>query len=457
MFGEGHVDIPTTTSMTVPATLDHPKPYAPSVSSTAGYESSVGSPASGRYDVMHELRDATSSPSPLGEFLRDPVVLTTLMGTRKKPRRSASSQREHSRDRESSGRESTGKESRKKSKDSDTSSILTLVLAEEERQAHHLKAILRSTGDRLEFEMRRADQAESRARIAESHAREVALRVAAAETARHQAELDAARAREEIKRYQMQYESAERELRRVETELQKTDRTRKDAEQSAADARDVARRAQQALREHQVREEGREEGRRLEVRRRYNDGREDGFEDGRAEGFEAGHSEGFDEGRAEGYAAGRSDGHSAGRRIGFDEGRKVGLEDGYAEGFEEGRKEERKRALDAFDKFMDSEAGRQSFISVTTDTTRTQRWVEATSRVQEREPEPLPVRVPGSSSEPTLAPPPPEPQPEREPSPQPVRVPSPTPIPVWLHRRLNTTQDGPGDPSSSRTLPRLYA
>ena len=137
---------------------------------------------------MHELREATASPTPLGEFLRDPAVLTTLLG-HKKPRRGSTSSshrerlREHSRER-SREREHGTKDARrdKKSKDtSDTSSILTLVLAEEERQAHRLKAVLRSTGERLDYEMRRADVAEQRARTAEGHTREVQLRVAAAD------------------------------------------------------------------------------------------------------------------------------------------------------------------------------------------------------------------------------------------------------------------------------------
>ncbi|KAH9943683.1 hypothetical protein B0H21DRAFT_865662 [Amylocystis lapponica] len=237
-----------------------------------------------RYDMMHELREVTSTPTPLGEFLRNPVLLTTLMGHRKKARRGGEPQK------------------REKEKDSDTASILTLVLAEKERQAHHLKAILRSTGERLEYEIRRADQAETRTRSADDLARTSSTRVTAAETGRHQAELDAARAREEIKRYQILAETAERELRRAETDALRAERLRSNAEQSAADAKDIARKAQQSLREQQAREEGREEGRRLEVRRRYNDGREDGFEDGCAQGYEAGHTEGLEAGRAEGYA-----------------------------------------------------------------------------------------------------------------------------------------------------------
>jgi len=436
--------------------------HSPSLASAA-YGPLVGTPASGRFDVMHELREAASSPTPLGEFLRDPAVLTSLIGHKKPRRGSASSthrererHRDHSyeRDRE---HERGQKEPRRKGKDSDTASILTLVLAEEERQAHHLKAVLRTTGDRLDYEMRRADQAELRARTAEGHAREVALRIATAETGRHQAELDAARAREEIKRFQMLSETVERELRRAELELQRVDRARKEAEQSAADARDAARKAQQTLREFQAREEGREEGRMLEARRRYNDGREDGFEDGRAEGYEAGQAEGFEAGRAEGYATGRQEGFNAGRLAGFEEGRKVGWSEGYQEGVGQGRKEERVHAIEAFDKFMDSEVGRQSIISLTTEDERTQRWVEATSQLSESPP--VPVRPPSVEDARV-----PTPQPVRAPSPQPQPIPPPpAPIPVWLHRRLNSSQDPIAGTSASApgtglpAAPRLYA
>lgn len=445
-----------------------PRAYSPSLVSTADTEPPVATPASGRYDVMHELREATSTPSPLGEFLRDPAVLTALMGHKKTRRGStSSSHRDRERDRErerehehSRERDYPAKEPRRKTKDtSDTSSILTLVLAEEERQAHHLKAVLRNTGERLDYEMRRADQAELRARTAEGHSREVALRIATAENGRHQAELETARVREETKRFQLLAEASERELRRVEADMQRLERMRKEAEQNAADSRDLARKAQQALREHQAREEGREEGRMLEMRRKYNDGREDGFEDGRAEGYENGHAEGFETGRSEGYASGRTEGYNAGRLVGFEEGRKVGWSEGYADGLKQGRREERVHAIEAFDKFMDSEERRQSVLTVTTttDDDRTQRWVEATSQL--REPSPLPIVPPPAVEHMRV----PSPEPIRDPSPQPPRGPSPAPVPVWLHRRMNSAQEPNATfvPSSSSAGPpapsRIYA
>lgn len=103
---------------------------------------------------------------------------------------------------------------------------------------------------------------------------------------------------------------------------------------------------------------------RLEVRRRYDDGREDGFEDGRAEGYEAGRAEGCEEGKAEGLHMGRIEGLASGRLAGFDEGRQTGYEDGFKDGYERGRKDERVHALEAFDKFMDKGADQRSVTSV---------------------------------------------------------------------------------------------
>ncbi|OCH88274.1 hypothetical protein OBBRIDRAFT_795405 [Obba rivulosa] len=311
---------------------------------------------------MHDLRDAASSPTPLEGLLRDPMVLNSIVGHRKPPRRgstgSRTPQRERSRDRGRSGREP-----RREKKDSDTSTILTLI-AEEERQVHHLKAVLRSTSERLDLEIRRADQAELRARTAESQARENAARASNVESARHQAELDAARAREEVKRFQMLAEAAEREARRAEGETQRLERLRAGAEHDATEAREAARTAQQAVREFQARESGRAERRRAEVQKNYNDGREDGFEDGRATGYETGHMEGFQAGKDEGYETGRSEGFNAGRLAGFEEGKKVGWAEGFAEGKEQGQHEERERALEAFDRFLETELDRRSMSTV---------------------------------------------------------------------------------------------
>ncbi|KAI0360865.1 hypothetical protein OH77DRAFT_1434127 [Trametes cingulata] len=438
----------------------------------------VHTPGAHDVNLLHELHEASISPTPIHEILRDPAVLSNLLSHRKKPRRASSSShtprgrtssgdvpplpdrdrdlppressrtRERSRDRESTRTTDTSstvkprkeKRDREKERDSDSASILTHVLAEEERQARHLKAVLRQTGVRLEEEMRRADVAESRARSAEITVQDLSARLSAAESGRHQAELDATRAQEECRRWQMQADTAERETRRLQAELARVERARQEKEEDEREAREAARRAEQTLREWQAREQGREEVRRMELRRRLTDNRDEGYENGRADGYEAGRLDGYDEGREEGsregYETGRSEGFAAGRMTGFEEGKKAGYSDGYEAGYARGRKEERARALEAFDRFVENEMDHRRSISDFGDE-RTQRWVEATRNMREREPSPLPQQdhTPRAVQE-VMSPPPPAhntPAPPPRDSviaPQPVRAmrePSPAP------------------------------
>ncbi|KAH7913926.1 hypothetical protein BJ138DRAFT_1001322 [Hygrophoropsis aurantiaca] len=219
-----------------------------------------------------------------------------------------------------------------------------IFLAEEEKQAHHLKAMLRSTGDKLEHEIRRSNQTEARAEYAEVRVRELTARATAAETGKHYAEIDAARAREEIKRYQMQIESLEREIKRLQNNVSHLERQRNEADDGAARARDTARKFQMELMNLQSREQGRDEGRRLGMKKWFNAGRTEGWDVGRADGFEDGREEGFDEGRHFGIDEGRG--------LGMQAGRKIGRKEGYERGIEQGRREEREHALQAFDHFL---------------------------------------------------------------------------------------------------------
>lgn len=183
--------------------------------------------------------------------------------------------------------------------------MLALMLVEEERNSSNLKALLQITHGRLETETRRADAAESRATLAEARGREATSRIAVVEQGLHRSELDAARAEEETKRARMQLETVERELRRVTSEMQRLARQKEEADNAAAKARDLARRWQSSLRDYQAHDEGRQEGIRLALIRRYDDGREDGWEEGRNEGWEEGREDGFLEGRRAGFEEGR--------------------------------------------------------------------------------------------------------------------------------------------------------
>ncbi|KAG9316711.1 hypothetical protein JVU11DRAFT_2771 [Chiua virens] len=284
-------------------------------------------------DIIAQIREATSAPSPLTGYLKDPALINAIDGAeagRSRSQRQSSS--------------STGRSREPRSR---TSSILGLVLAEEEKQAHKLKSLLRSTGDRLDREIRRANQAVSRAEHAESRTHELTTRVSNAESSKYVLELETARAKEEIKRYQMQIETLERDVKRLQADVALLERQRNEADESAARARDTARKFQMEFRNVQARQAGREEGMRY--------GMDKWFKTGRIEGFDAGHVEGYDNGRGDGYEEGRQYGFVEGQEIGLKQGRKIGRQNGFDEGWEQGRKEERQHALQVFDDFFATE------------------------------------------------------------------------------------------------------
>ncbi|KAF8444735.1 hypothetical protein L210DRAFT_848389 [Boletus edulis BED1] len=283
-------------------------------------------------DIIAQIREATSAPSPLTSYLKDPAVINAIDSPEAKGSRSRN-QRHSS--------------SSTRSREPRSSSILGLVLAEEEKQAHKLKSLLRSTGDRLDREIRRANQAVSRAERAESRVHELSARVSKAESSKYVVELEAARAREEIKRYKIQIESLERDVKRLQADVTLLEKQRNEADECAARARDTARKFQMELRNLQARHVGREEGLRY--------GMHKWFKTGRIEGFDTGHADGYESGRHEGYDEGREQGFSEGQEIGLKQGRKIGRQEGLDQGWEQGRREEREHVLQAFDDFFVAE------------------------------------------------------------------------------------------------------
>lgn len=282
-------------------------------------------------DIIAQIREATSAPSPLTSYLRDPAVINAIDSPEGSRR---------SRNQRHSSTSSRSREPR-------SSSILGLVLAEEEKQAHKLKSLLRSTGDRLDREIRRANQAVSRAEHAESRILELSARVSKAESSTYVLELEAARAKEEIKRYKLQIESLERDVKRLQADVALLEKQRNEADESAARARDTARKFQMELRNVQARHVGREEGMRY--------GMHKWFKTGRIEGFDVGHTEGYETGRNDGYDEGLEQGFTEGQEVGVRQGRKVGRQEGFDQGCEQGRREEREHALQAFDDFFAAE------------------------------------------------------------------------------------------------------
>ncbi|KAF8893959.1 hypothetical protein BD779DRAFT_1435577 [Infundibulicybe gibba] len=259
---------------------------------------------------MQRVREVTNSPSPLAQLLEDPTAFQTSSKSKAK-RDHRNSSRSRSRDR--------------------SASIIGLALVEEERQANNLKSILRSTTTRLEFEIRRAEDMASRAEYAEMRALDATTKLMSAESARQQAELTGSRLGEEVRRYQTQLANLERELGRLKSDVHRLEQHNREVSDQAEEARDKSQKHHIALQEYEAREEGREQARKFAMNRCFDDGWE--------EGWSVGHSEGYKEGKRDGHK----------------EGVKIGRREGLAEGRERGRNEERRNALEAFDRFLDEE------------------------------------------------------------------------------------------------------
>lgn len=96
-----------------------------------------------------------------------------------------------------------------------TPSIKQLALIEEERRVVHLKALLRSAADHLEYEVRRVDEGALWAHYAEVHEKEASAKLVAAEFSKSPAEGEYERSVAESKIS----ESAERELQRLKSDV----------------------------------------------------------------------------------------------------------------------------------------------------------------------------------------------------------------------------------------------
>ncbi|TFK53934.1 hypothetical protein OE88DRAFT_1785144 [Heliocybe sulcata] len=349
-------------------------------------------------DALRQIREASLSPTPISRFLADPDVASILSRSKKSRRASTNSLRDRDRAASPKNHRSERDRSRDKDKD-DTSSIISFVLAEEEKSSHRLKTMLRTMSDRLEHEIRRADQAESRAQAAEKRAAAAQAKVSISEAARMQAEADASHAKEEIKHVQMLLEVAQRDAQRAEEGSRRLEEKKRELERAADKAQESARKYQTLLREADNGSAEKDASRHAAVSKGFNDGRKHGYEEGYEEGFLAGKDEGYGEGNAAGFQQGRFDG--------YEEGRSVGREEGFEDGLEEGRKEERNQAFQAINTIMNESDERSSGRYE-----RTQEWLRDTSVISDDH-EHGTERGRHRSS-------------------------APAPRPIWLHRRLNT-------------------
>lgn len=145
------------------------------------------------------------------------------------------------------------------------------MLLYDERESNDLRRTLLSVTEQLKQESQRADDNERRAR-------EAIQRFRAINDARVAAQQDAARANEELRLYRLQLEYAQKEIYRAQDILESLETRRHDAETSAANARNVARK----LREDSLVDLAREEGRRLGLQEGLARGRRLGFDQSRS-------------------------------------------------------------------------------------------------------------------------------------------------------------------------------
>lgn len=234
------------------------------------------------------LRHVTSSRSPLAELVSDPILLRSL--TKRETSRSTSRRRNDGKRREH---------------DADRASrVLSVVLAEEEREVQNLRAQLIVMAEQLKGSVRNVADAESRAQTAQSREREMRTRLQQVEQAKHQADLEITRQAEEMKRYRLQVDTLTRQLANVEVDMRALEKEKDESEDKARDAKDALRQYKQFIRDAQARDEGLEQGRRLGLQRGYSSGRLSGLKLGRQEGFE----EGYEYGRQQGYRSGETNG-----------------------------------------------------------------------------------------------------------------------------------------------------
>lgn len=312
-------------------------------------------------DFVSQVHEAAFSPSPLVGLLQDPYVVRSL--TRRG--RSRSSRRPST--------SATGPErDRREDKENDSMNVLTVVLAEEERQVNHLRGLLRTTADRLEDERVRANQAENRADFNESRVRELQMKLTNSEAAKHSADNETERAKDEAHRLKMQMDMVEREVQRLRNSLASMTKRKDDAEREASEAHDMVRKTEQRLREYEAEQEGRDEGRRLASKKNY----DAGWRECWPVAHEEGRTQGYNEGREEGLSKGRAEA----KLTCYEEGRKKGKVEGYQEGIERGMREERDRALQEFDRFLEEEVS----ASVHERHDRVQRWVSSLAQAADR-------------------------------------------------------------------------
>lgn len=268
---------------------------------------------------LANLREVTTTSSPVSDILADPKLVRALTRPMT-PRRSSS--------------RNSSKTHRSTNGEMPELPLLGLVLTEEARQSNQLKMLLNSTSDRLEYEMKRADAAERRANYAEKTVRQASERIATQIAAQHRTEIIVAQLTEELKRYKMLFENAQGEIERAQGTIEELEDKTRRVESEARRAKEVVNLLEKASAEREAREKGRQEAMRHIGQSRFADG--------------------IVEGRREGYETAKRTERER-RKQAYDEGFQAGRKEGFSEGNSQGRSRERRKAMEAFDRFLENE------------------------------------------------------------------------------------------------------
>lgn len=145
----------------------------------------------------------------------------------------------------------------------------------EANESRKMSTLLLLTSERLDKEIRRANDAERR------NAETMALLRSTAE-AKMLAQQETARVNEELGLYKLQFENAQREIYKAQDLINQIEAQRREAEDAAARARSTARK----LKEQNLVMLAREEGRKLGYKEGLARGRRIGYEEGRALRYE---------------------------------------------------------------------------------------------------------------------------------------------------------------------------
>lgn len=269
---------------------------------------------------LANLREMTTSPSPVSDILADPKLVSVLTRPMTPRRRSAS--------------KNSSKTHRPTHDGTPELPLLSLVLNEEGRQSNQLRMLLRSTTDRLENEMKRGDAAERRADHAERAVRQAGERITTLIAAHYRTEVNVAQLTEEVKRYKMLFETAQGEVEHAQRTIDDLEDKIRRVESEARQAKEVVNLYEKASVEREAREKGRQEAMRHMGQNRFVDG--------------------IVEGRREAYETAKRR-ERAKRKQMYDAAFEAGRLEGFGEGDTQGRGHERRKAMEAFDKFLESE------------------------------------------------------------------------------------------------------